>query len=209
MILATDMTMPAIVAERPVAGPEDQATGPRPNRDPAAVPGGTAPEGDAPTLSFNVSVVSDYLFRGLSQSSGDPALQASAELAAPGGFYAGAFASNSTVYPGADVELDLYGGYRLDVGGLHLDAGVISYFYPGARGSSSTELYATAGATIPIGEVRAGLSYAPEQTALGDTDGLYLFAEGEAPVPATPITLRAHLGRERGVNVGSGSTKID
>ncbi|NJC32690.1 uncharacterized protein (TIGR02001 family) [Sphingomonas jejuensis] len=207
MIALQDHGAPPMVLAMPAAGLAERATGPRPNRDPAAVPAGMPPE-EATSLSANLSVVSDYVFRGVSQSDGDPAIQASVEVAAPSGFYAGTFASNSTAYDGADVEVDLYGGYRFDLAGIGLDAGVISYLYPGARQSSSIELHATGGIAVATGEIRAGISYAPEQVALGAGDGLYLFAETEMAVPRTPLTLRGHVGRERGVNVGEGS-KVD
>jgi len=203
----TALVRPAEV--RPVAGPVDQSAGPRPNRDPEAVPDGRRPDGSRVTLEASASLVTDYRFRGLSQSDAHPAVQGSFEAASPGGFYVGTWASTASAYAGSDVELDLYGGYRVEMVGLRLDAGVVSYFYPGATASSSMEFYASVARDLGDVKVRAGASYAPQQAVLGDTDGLYLFAEVEAPMPKTPFTLRVHLGRERGVNVGDGATKID
>lgn len=69
------------------------------------------------TVPMSVTLVSDYIFRGQSQTWGGPALQFSIEAAHRSGFYAGFFASNVSDHwlPGAAVETDLYGGYRTKV----------------------------------------------------------------------------------------------
>lgn len=87
-------------------------------------------------LSFNASVVSDYRYRGISQTRLKPALQGGLDYAAPSGFYVGAWASTIKWIkdiPGgdADVEVDLYGGYKTEVApGLTLDVGGLYYLYP-------------------------------------------------------------------------------
>src|SRR5512133_1490261 len=70
------------------------------------------------TLAYNVGVTSDYRFRGISQTSFDPALQAGVDFAHKSGFYLGAWGSNISWikdYVGASdgsLEIDLYGGYK-------------------------------------------------------------------------------------------------
>lgn len=98
---------------------------------------------DAPasphTLTANVGVVSDYVFRGISQSQHQPAVQAGADYAHVSGFYAGVWGSSIEwtdrkdlqVQKGNRVELDLYGGYKRAFGDFGLDVGAIRYFYPG------------------------------------------------------------------------------
>ena len=96
-----------------------------------------APEPDY-TLSYNVGAVSDYRFRGISQSNFKPALQLGVDFAHKSGFYLGAFGSNVNWvkdFNGAtkgSYEVDLYGGYKgnitKDVG---FDLGLIAYTYPG------------------------------------------------------------------------------
>ena len=100
-----------------------------------------AEEAAAPAdpLSFNVGAVSEYRYRGISQSRLKPALQGGIDYAAPNGFYVGTWASTIQWIkdiPGgdADVEIDLYGGYRTEVAkGLTLDVGGLYYLYPGNR----------------------------------------------------------------------------
>lgn len=86
--------------------------------------------------SANVSVVSEYRFRGIAQSWGRPVLQAGAEYAFATGWYVGAWTSqvSDNVYPGARYEVDLYGGYRsIFTNGLGVNTGVLRYGYPGGR----------------------------------------------------------------------------
>jgi uncharacterized protein (TIGR02001 family) len=93
---------------------------------------------DAPAspLSFNVGLVSDYLFRGVSQTHGDPALQGGVDYAHPSGFYVGAWASTITWVKDflgrGSLEIDVYGGYKNAFGGgdWTYDVGYIAYNYP-------------------------------------------------------------------------------
>lgn len=209
MILMAAMLAALPSATQPVPDPTVQTSGPRPNRDPDAIPDGRREEVAAAALSVNLSAVSDYRFRGVSQSDERPAAQASAEVASATGFYAGAWGSTTAAYDGADIEVDLYGGYRARVAGVDVDAGVITYFYPGADGVSSAEFYASGAREFGDATVKLGASYTPQQAELGDGDGLYLFAEAEKPIPRLPITVRGHVGREAGVNTATGARKFD
>lgn len=91
---------------------------------------------DASPLSFNVSVTSDYRYRGISQTRLQPALQGGVDFAHSSGFYLGAWASTikwiSDGGGDADVEIDTYVGYKTQVGGgVTLDVGFLRYNYPG------------------------------------------------------------------------------
>ena len=91
--------------------------------------------------SGNVSLTSDYVFRGVSQSNQEPALQGGVEYAADNGFYIGSWGSSiswlsdlsSSAAPiSSNVELDLYGGYRGKFGeAVSYDVGALYYWYPG------------------------------------------------------------------------------
>ena len=96
-----------------------------------------APEPDY-TLAYNIGVVSDYRFRGVSQTSFKPALQAGIDFSHKSGFYLGAWGSNINWikdYIGAtdgSLEVDLYGGFKGEImKDLSFDVGVITYQYPG------------------------------------------------------------------------------
>lgn len=106
-----------------------------------------APEPDY-TLSFNVGAVSDYRYRGISQSRLKPALQGGADFAHKSGFYLGTWASSiqwiKDVGGDAPVEIDVYGGYKGTAGSVGYDVGVLTYQYPRHRlavSPNTTEIY--------------------------------------------------------------------
>lgn len=99
-----------------------------------------APEPDY-TLSANVGVVSDYRYRGISQTRLSPALQGGLDFSHKSGFYLGTWLSsirwikdNSDVPPQQDikgpVEWDIYGGYKFTAGPIGFDVGLLQYWYP-------------------------------------------------------------------------------
>lgn len=97
---------------------------------------------EAATWSFptSVSVVSDYIFRGQSQSWGKPAVQFSTEADHASGLYAGFSGSSvsKSWLPGATMETDFFGGYRNSIAGtVSYDLGVIYYAYPGGNWKKS------------------------------------------------------------------------
>ena len=89
---------------------------------------GAASAQDTPEIAWNVGVTSDYVFRGYSQTSEDPAIFGGVDLTI-GSFYAGAWASNVDFGDSTDAEVDLYGGYRAEVSGFAIDVGVVGYLY--------------------------------------------------------------------------------
>jgi uncharacterized protein (TIGR02001 family) len=101
------------------------------------------------TLSYNVGVVTDYRYRGISQSRLKPALQGGADFAHSSGFYLGTWASTiKWIKDGggdAKVEVDLYGGYKFNAGPVAMDVGVLRYLYPSSSlgvNPDTTEIYA-------------------------------------------------------------------
>lgn len=92
----------------------------------ALLPGLAAAQ-QVPELSFGTALTSDYIFRGTTQSDGEPAVQGYAE-AEIGGFYFGAWAS-TLKYDDDRVEVDLYAGFRGGIGNFEYDIGYVRYFY--------------------------------------------------------------------------------
>lgn len=156
-------------------------------------------------ISGNVALVSDYRFRGVSFSDGDPALQGGIDLTHSSGFYVGTWASSisgGTAF--GEVELDVYGGWSGDLAdGLTFDVGLLYYIYPtGDVAGAETdyfEPYASIGTTLgPVGAT-LGVAYAWEQDSLGGNDNFYVYTDFEAGIPNTPVSLTAHLGFTDGV----------
>jgi uncharacterized protein (TIGR02001 family) len=105
-------------------------------------------------LSFNASVVSDYRYRGISQSRLDPALQGGADFVNnPTGLYVGTWLSTIKWTKDAggsgDIEWDIYGGKKGEITkDISYDVGVLSYVYPSnglPTNANTTEIYGQLG----------------------------------------------------------------
>lgn len=87
-------------------------------------------------ISANAALVSDYRFRGISQSNENAAIQAGFDYGFENGFYVGTWGSSvdfdSVVDYSGSLELDFYGGWGREVGeNSSIDVGYIYYAYPG------------------------------------------------------------------------------
>ncbi len=89
------------------------------------------------TFAPNIGVVTDYLFRGISQSKGGAALQGGIDYSHSSGLYAGVWGSTITwvkQYLGSgSTEIDIYGGYKNSIADTDwgYDVGLIAYNYGG------------------------------------------------------------------------------
>ena len=113
-----------------------------------AVPALAAAQAAAPSpVAGNLSLVSDYRFRGLTQTFEEPALQGGFDYAHSSGFYVGNWNSSiaDTFFGGSPLEMDFYAGYKPTFGDIGLDLGILYYYYPGSNPKiDNTELYAGA-----------------------------------------------------------------
>jgi uncharacterized protein (TIGR02001 family) len=164
-----------------------------------------APEYFTSTLYFTT----DYVFRGVSFSDEDPAVQGSFDYAHPSGAYAGAWASNWDGFgTESELEIDYYGGYAGSVGPFDFDIGPLYYTFPGAQDP---------GFELDYFEAFGALSYAPEGLPLTpvvgveynyspdyngqDGDGHYGLGTLDLVLPVADIALAlayAHLDVEGG-----------
>ena len=114
------------------------------------VAGANFAQADEMGVSGNVTLTSDYKFRGISQSDESPAIQGGFDLDIGKGFYAGVWGSsvdfdvNEGGYDGS-LELDYYAGWGGSLGdsGVGIDVGYLYYDYPGDNGDKGDyqELY--------------------------------------------------------------------
>lgn len=175
-----------------------------------------------PAVTGNFNVVSDYRFRGIAQSWGQPAVQGGIDYTHASGFYLGNWnssVSSNSYNNGASLEMDLYGGYRFEpVKDWAVDIGVLRYRYPGARLNSApgtptgekydnTELYVglTQGPFnaklsyavtdyFGLNSTTAGYAYWNSLPARGDSKGTtYLDLNYNADM-GNQLTLGLHLG---------------
>jgi hypothetical protein len=196
-------------------------------------------EGVADYFSANVALTTDYVWRGISQTNEDPAIQGGFDFEHPSGVYLGVWGSNvdfdtqenwsysrgfgvdwggftaggielspippwvsitSPSYTGpafsfapslmrvdyesdASMELDVYGGYATEIGGVGLDIGFIHYDYPGESDLNFEEVY-------------LGLSFGPAGVQVShdfDNDNTY-YEGGVSFDIVSGFALGAHIG---------------
>lgn len=158
---------------------------------PDAIPG---------SFSANVALTSEYVFRGISQTDGRPAIQGGFDYELPFnkdkslGLYLGTWGSNVD-FTDATLELDVYGGLQGTVGPLGWKLGLIRYIYPGAASDLNYDFTEIAGAlSYDAGflSLNAGLNYSPEY--FGKSGNAYYYALGvEVPI-VNKVALTGHVG---------------
>jgi uncharacterized protein (TIGR02001 family) len=169
------------------------------------------------TLTGNVGFYSQYIFRGLTQTNRDPAIQGGFDYSHSSGFYLGTWGSNiswlrdgspTPAYSNSgSLEWDFYGGWKwgfapdwtLDLGGLY-------YWYPGDASpglpkADTFELYAG----LSWKWLSAKFSYAVSNKVFGvaDADGTYYVdfglnvPLGDLSKEMTGWTIFAHYGIQK------------
>lgn len=180
-----------------------------------------APTAPPPAITINATaaVVSDYRFRGVSQTDKQFAVQGSITVTHESGFYISAWGSSTSGYVvaggNAKQEIDLIGGYSKTFDGVKLDGGVLYYFYPrdstpGVH-SDFFEPYFDISKTFGPISAKATVNYAPKQKALAldqtgvgsgyfsrSRDNIYVAGDFSAAIPKTPLGLTAHVGHSFG-----------
>ena len=115
-------------------------------------------------ISGNVTIATDYLFRGVSQTAEKGAIQGGFDYSAESGFYAGIWASNVEYGDGSEssTEMDYYFGYAGEMGALGYDVSYIYFDYEGDEGFDYQEL----ALGFSYGDLSFGVNYSDEY--LGD-----------------------------------------
>ena len=163
-----------------------------------------APPAKPFTITGGATVISDYRFRGLTQSDEKPALQVTLNLNHSSGFYIGTWAS--TIDGGIDgstpaltgygfAEVDLYGGFtRTLKSGFGFDVGLLYYVYPDNQGGLKTDFFEPyASINYTIGPINAKLGGA---YAWGNQDGLD-FTAARTTISTSMANCRARSPRRR------------
>jgi uncharacterized protein (TIGR02001 family) len=167
------------------------------------------------TVTGNIGLFSQYVFRGLTQTNEEPALQGGMDYSHASGFYAGTWGSNvswlrdtgssstSAYSSGGSLELDIYGGFKGSIGKTDFgyDVGLLYYWYPGdaAPGFKDADTLEAYGA-LTWKWLSAKLSYALSNDVFGvaNADGTYyLDLTATYPIPNTKLTLIGHYGKQK------------
>jgi uncharacterized protein (TIGR02001 family) len=155
----------------------------------------------ASPVTFNVGLTSDYRYRGISQTRLKPAVQGGIDYS-NGPFYLGAWASNikwiKDLGGDANVEIDLYGGYKGEISKeLTYDVGVLTYQYPSNKLSPSantTEIYGA----LTYGPATLKYSHALTNTfANPDSKNSYYLDLSAGFELSKGLTLTPHIGYQK------------
>jgi uncharacterized protein (TIGR02001 family) len=180
-----------------------------------------ADEADAPpaiTINGTATVVSDYRFRGISQTDKNFAVQGSLTVSHASGFYATVWGSSVDDYVTASLqsnqEIDLIVGFKKTLGSATIDIGALYYVYPKSKltgdisSSNFIEPYLAISGTAGPVTAKATVNWAPKQKALAldqgatgllpSQDNVYIAGDFSAAVPGTPLGLTAHIGHSFG-----------
>ena len=123
-------------------------------------------------LDFNIGAVSNYVFRGVSQTGDDAAVQGGVDWSHDSGVYLGTWMSNVDFGGDENAEVDFYGGIAGETdGGLGWDVGALYYHYPGGGNID----YAEIAGSLSYGPVSGGIAY----TFYGETGLDTPFDEGD------------------------------
>jgi len=178
-------------------------------------------ETPAVTISGGATLVSDYRFRGISQTDKGFAVQGTFTVSHKSGLYATVWGSSVDEYvaAGGDQEIDLIAGFKKTFGGTTVDVGVLYYYYPGAEeiipgyASDFFEPYIGISHTFGPATAKVSAAYAPKSNALsvgaGKEDNLYLAFDLSGGIPNTPLALSGHIGHSYGpsyLTIGKGYT---
>ncbi|HET9415734.1 MAG TPA: TorF family putative porin [Pseudolabrys sp.] len=159
------------------------------------------------TITGNIGFYSQYIFRGLNQTDGDPALQGGLDYSHTSGFYLGTWASNvswlrdfGAYTGGASLEWDFYGGMKGTFGKSDFgwDVGLLNYYYPGtvAPGVTKANTLEAYGA-VTWKWLSAKYSYSIENTfGVPNSDGTW-YLDLSANFPVTDkFSVQAHYGMQ-------------
>jgi uncharacterized protein (TIGR02001 family) len=170
------------------------------------------------TVTGGAALVSDYRFRGISQTDKRFAVQGTFTVSHESGLYGTVWGSSIDDYiaNGSDQEIDFIVGYaKTFESGLKIDGGVLYYYYPGSGGINSDffEPYVAVSQTIGPVSAKVTANYAFKQKALtignGKEDNLYLAGDVSAGIPDTGLTVSGHLAHSFGpsyLTIGKGYT---
>lgn len=160
-------------------------------RDPASAQSGQN------QIAASISVASDWVWRGLSQTEGYPALIGEVKWNHTSGFFLGAVAANFSSDKNGDsgVALIPFFGFNRTVGDVNFDAGFLHREYVGASNRNIDEISLSAGFKIGSINIRPGLFYDARHYLPGNP--IYLYVDGRtklAQIGDTPVSLSIHLG---------------
>jgi len=140
------------------------------------------------SFSGNVTLTTDYLFRGISQTDGGPAIQGGFDFEHSSGFYAGIWGSNLDFGDDADIEIDYYAGFAGQFNDkFGYDVSLIYYSYPSSDAADALnysfgEAYGALSYDFGVVSTTVGLNYSNDYFGASG-NATYLFIGLGVPLP--------------------------
>lgn len=154
-------------------------------------------------LEGNIGITSNYIWRGLTQTNDQSAVSGGLDYSHDSGLYLGTWASNVDFSDPAgsgagEYELDIYGGFGGEAGGVGYDVGVITYQYPITE-FEFTEVYVSASYSM----VSVMYSFTDDFTGDGESAS---YLEGAVDLEvADGLGVSLHVGLSDGDSFETGS----
>lgn len=157
-------------------------------------------------ITANISMVNNYLYRGISKTGGKPAIQGGFDIAVANGFYIGAWGSNISwlsdtgVAQSSSMELDTYAGVKNNISAdFTYDIGILRYNFPatysaGMVSPDTNEIYGALGFQWLMAKYSRSQGNAFGMANSKGTD--YLDISANYPIPDSGVTLGAHYGKQ-------------
>ncbi len=162
----------------------------------SVAPCAIAQETPDPAISGYAGAVSDYRWRGVSQTDNKAAVQGGLGIESPSGFHGDIWASLPTKKSG-ELELDFTLGKTFDFADSSLDVSIVDYVYPDLDGSDYASLVSVYEHYFGSWTARGRFEYAPPQSNLG-LHSTYANFEAEKQIGESGFTITAGVGWESG-----------
>ena len=149
----------ALLVTANVAYADDEA--PAPSADEKAPAPSAKEEAPAYTLSANVGLFSQYVFRGITYTQGKPAVQGGFDISHKSGLYLGTWGTNvsDAALNNAVGEIDVYGGYTNTVGDFTYNLSFLQFIFPNGRVDGTNEKYNTLELGVALNWKFLGVKY--------------------------------------------------
>lgn len=141
------------------------------------------------SFSGNVALATDYIFRGISQTDGGPAISGGFDLELSSGFYAGIWGSNLDFGTDTDIEIDYYAGFAGNINdNLGYDFTLLYYSYPSSDAASDgdfefAEFYGALSYDFGAVSTSVGVNYSNDFFGASG-NATYLFIDLGVPLPS-------------------------
>jgi uncharacterized protein (TIGR02001 family) len=162
-------------------------------------------EGSDLPISANVALVTDYYFRGISQTDNDGAIQGGFDWSHDSGIYVGVWGSNVD-FGDTHMEFDTYAGYASEYNDIGYDVGIIKYNYNDtSMHDDPIEWYAS----VSYSYFSGGIAYSPSWFGSHDSSK-YVHAGFDYDELPMDLALSASVGKSFGdAYEVSGGTDFD